>query len=861
MPRNERLRQHRLERNWRQSDIADQLEVSLISVQRWERGIQQPSVYYRAKLCALFELSAQELGVVDEVLPESPAESEVAETGQLEGVPAESRAVWTVPYARNLYFTGRDEVLEQLMQLLAPGDSCQDTVLRQAALTQMRALTGLGGIGKTQIAVEYAYRARVQGRYRHVFWITAASEEAILAGFTALADQLPAFAARGETDQRQLVRAIIEWLEQCEEPWLLILDNADDLSLLPSYLPKRGNGSVLLTTRASAVGSLAASIEVETMGVMEGTQLLLSRAQRLVKVTEEEINEASNLVIALAQFPLALDQAGAYIEETGCSVRDYLQIYQQHRKTLLARRGIQGLGYPEAVATTWSLSFERVARANPAAAELLRLCSLLSPDRIPEELLIQGAAYWPDALQHAVADPLRFNQLLEELLRYSLVKRWSEERLLSIHRLVQVVQIEMMGLEEQRQWAERIVHAVNLVFPHKPKEDIAAWPLCLRYLEQAQTCALLIQHYDLRLPEVAELFERVGIYLAERAMYSLAESLFCMGLYVWEQQEQADYAHISSVLGNLGDVYREQGQYGAAEEFYRRALTVYEQGAGQEDDQAAYLLQRLAIIALRQGKYGEAEPLYQHALRIWEQQLGPEHDHVGYPLNGLANLYQEQGRYGEAEVLYLRVLRIWEQRLGPEHPYVASVLTNLANLYCRQERYGQAEVLHLRALRLRERQLGEMHPQLAASLHGLASAYYGQGQYTQAETLYQRALRLQEQQLGETHPDVFDPLNGLARLYLQQGRYEEAELCYQRAYSILEKQVGPEQDHPDMVLPLHGLAKIYAAQGKQREAKRFFLRALRIRKQQVGTGHPGTADMLRDFASFGGEKERRTCTG
>lgn len=850
MPRNELLRQQRLQRNWRQSDVADQLDVSLITVQRWERGIQQPSVYYRAKLCALFDLSTQELGFVDEVISPSLSESNAPEAMQPGGTLSESRALWTVPYARNPYFTGRDEVLDQLMQLLTPDVPGQPTVLRQAALTQLQALTGLGGIGKTQIAVEYAYRAHEQGHYTHTLWITAASEEAILTSFTSLADQLPAIVVKEETDQHQLVRAIIEWLEQCEESWLLIFDNADDLSLLSSYLPKRGSGSVLLTTRASAVGFLASSVAVETMGVLEGTNLLLRRAQRLVNATEEEINEAGNLVVALAQFPLALDQAGAYIEETGCGVQDYLQIYQQHRQALLARRGRQALGYPESVATTWSLSFERVAQDNAAAAELLHLCALLSPDRIPEELLTQGAAYWPAALQQGVADALLFNQMLEELLKYSLVKRWSEDRLLSIHRLVQVVQRDMMEPEAQRQWAERIVYAVNLAFPREPRENIAEWPLCLRYLEQAQACTLLIQHYSLLLPEGAELLDRVGVYLSERALYSPAESLFRAALYVWEQQAQPDHAHISSSLGNLGDIYREQGQYGAAESLYRRALSVYEQFVGQEDDQVAYLLQRLAILSLRQGKYGEAEPLYLRALHIWEQQLGPDHARVGYPLNGLANLYRELGQYEKAELLYQRALHIWEQQLGPEHPYVASVLTNLANLYCRREKYGQAEALHLRALNIREQQLGETHPHLAASIHGLAFAYHGQEQYAQAEALYQRALSIREQQLGPAHPDLFDPLNDLARLFLQQERYEQAEMYYQRAYSILEKQVGPEQDHPDMVFPLHGLAKIYAAQGRQREAQRFFQHALRILEQQGGTERLDTADMLYDFAGF-----------
>ena len=240
-------------------------------------------------------------------------------------------ALWTVPYARNPHFTGRDDLLSELTVRLSPPAPGQPTTIRQAALTQAQVIKGLGGIGKTQTAVEYAYRSREQGRYTHTLWITASSEEAILMSFAALAELLPAFASTGETDQRKLVAAVIRWLEQCPRPWLLIVDNADDLSLVQPYLPLHGNGSILLTTRASAVGWLAPSVEVDAMGIMEGVELLLRRAQRFAGASDEEINEASNLVVALAQFPLALDQAGAYIEETGCSLADYLQLYQTHQ--------------------------------------------------------------------------------------------------------------------------------------------------------------------------------------------------------------------------------------------------------------------------------------------------------------------------------------------------------------------------------------------------------------------------------------------------------------------------------------------------------------------------------------------------
>jgi transcriptional regulator with XRE-family HTH domain len=526
-----------MQRNWRQQDVADQLGVTLITVQRWERGTQQPTAYYRIKLCALFGKSAQELGLV-ETIPQPP-ENTTSETAQPDASHNNHNkkiALWTVPYARNPHFTGRDELLTFLEQRLSPQQtSDQTTSVRQAALTQTLAIKGLGGIGKTQIAVEYAYRAHAQERYTHILWITAANSESILTSFLELANHLPDFITKDETDQRKLVAAIIGWLEECEQPWLLIFDNADEPSLVQPYLPRRGNGSILLTTRASAVGALAPSIEVDTMGVLEGSQLLLRRAHRFAYASDEEINEAANIAVALGQFPLALDQAGAYIEETECTLHDYFEIYQQHRYALLARRGTQATGYPDSVATTWSLSFEHVELVNPAAAELLHLCALMAPDHIPEELLTQGAPYWSPLLQQAVADPLTFNQLLEPLLSFSLVKRLSKDHLLSMHRLVQVVRMEAMTAQEQQQWAERLVRAVNAIFPHNPEDPVAAWPRYQRYLEQVQACDTLIQQHQLQLPEAAEVLERTGTYLRERALYTLAEPLYQKALTTRER--------------------------------------------------------------------------------------------------------------------------------------------------------------------------------------------------------------------------------------------------------------------------------------------------------------------------------------
>lgn len=661
--------------------------------------------------------------------------------------PLATPGVWNVPYSRNPHFTGRNELLDRLSRQLTPSEQNDTSKTRRAALTQPQAIKGLGGIGKTQIAAEYAYRSRDLDRYVHTLWINATTEEAIMTSFLEVAELLPSFSAKGEADQQKLVEAVNGWLAQCEQRWLLIFDNADDLSLVRKVLPQQGNGSILLTTRSSAVGSLAESVEVENMGLIEGTTLLFHRAQRLEHASEEEQNEATNIVIALDAFPLALEQAGAYIEETACSLVDYLQIYQTHRKDLLARRGMLATNYPATVATTWALSFQKVEQANPAAAELLRFCSFLAPDKIPEELIRDGVAQWSPLLQQAVADLFTFNQMVEELLKFSLVQRLAENQTLGIHRLVQAVQIDTMEPEVRRRWAARVIQAVNEVFPKKP-QDRATWPQCLRYLDQAQACDTLIEQYKLPLITAALLLNRTGFYLEKHALYTVAEPL------------------------------------------YQRALAICEQRLGTTHPNTAVNLSNLAVLYTIQGRYREAEPLYQRALAIDEQHFGATHPHTATSLNNLAALYDDQGRYREAELFYRRALAICEQQLGATHPHTAHSLNNLALLYDKERRYDEAESLYQHALAIYKQELGVMHPSTAQGLNNLADLYDRQGRYEEAKPLFQQALTIREQVLGEAHPDTAQSIWRLAVISRRQKHYQEAMSLYRRALSIYKQTLG-----------------------------------------------------------------------
>jgi tetratricopeptide (TPR) repeat protein len=517
------------------------------------------------------------------------------------------------------------------------------------------------------------------------------------------------------------------------------MDNADDLALVQPYLPQQGPGSILLTTRAHAVAALANPIEVASMGLVEGTQFLLQRSQRL-DANDEECNEASNIVIALDGFPLALDQAGAYIEETGCGFADYLQLYEQHRAKLLARRGRQATHYPDSVATTWELSFQQVEQVHPAAAELLRLCAHLSPDHIPEEVLTEAAPQWPSVLQEAVADPFTFNELLEALLAFSLVKRQAQEHLLSIHRLVQTVQLDRMAREEQHTWAERVVRAVHTLFPADPQNEITTWPQCLRYLEQVQACDQLIQAHDLHLIEAAELLNRAGTYLSEHASYSLAEPLFQRALAIGEQQRESEPLQVAASLNKLGRLYVEQGRYDQAEPLWLRALSIREEALGPQHPQVAASLNNLGILSDEQGRYEQAERYYQRALHIREQALGPHHSQVAESLHGLANLARERGQDEHAGALYQRALSIRQHSLGSPHPDVAETLEGLAQLRKRQHHDTEALALFQQALALREQTLGSQHPKTRETRKILRVMFNALGKTEEAAPLEQTPL-------------------------------------------------------------------------------------------------------------------------
>ena len=367
---------------------------------------------------------------------------------------------------RNPFFIGRERVLAQLQGTLSAYGRA--------------ALSGLGGVGKTDTALEYAHRHF--GEYVCTFWVTAHSQEALVSAYLAVAGllKLPESDAQDET---LAVNAVKQWLTS-HEGWLLILDNADDLGMAREFIPPGKNGHVLLTTRARAVSAVARLVEIHEMEIHEGALFLLRQANYVTEKALDSASEADQaaaieIVRQLAGLPLALDQAAGYIQETGCGLLGYLELYRQHAPELLRLRGLPASYHPDPVASTWELSFENIEKVNPAAAELLRFCAFLDPDVIPEELFGESAPELGPELETLGSDALALNGAISEISKYSLLRRNSNTSTLEIHHLVQFVLKQRMDDGTQRLWAERAVRAVNRAFP---TVEFSTWTVCERLL-------------------------------------------------------------------------------------------------------------------------------------------------------------------------------------------------------------------------------------------------------------------------------------------------------------------------------------------------------------------------------------------
>ena len=495
--------------------------------------------------------------------------------------------------SRNPHFTGREETLRQLEETLRPDEPT----------AVLQAVTGLGGVGKTELVIEYANRHR--DRYDLIYTFHAATETTLLGDMRNLAGEIGLRRAWDGLSDR-----VLGWLRN-QRNWLIIFDNADHLSTVAGYLPD-GPGHVLITSRDQVWRQRAAVVQIDVWRPEESAQFF---ASRLGRHDSTEMKGAPQVAETLGHLPLAVEQAAAYMEATTTSYVNYLRLYSEHSSKLLDDNAPVGLGYEQTVATTWKITFKEIKRTHPAALELLQLCAYLSPDSVPSEIFLAGADLLPDGLRAVVPNEKAFNDTLGILERYGLIKQ--SPGFLSVHRLVQQVVRTSVNKQVGRERVGVCVRLLDEAFAKAAEADGSA-------AEAAQAAllpvALAVVPHAVAMDSEAETAQRLltsaGEYMGLRAQLVGAQASLEDAVMIAEHVYGHDTPQMARSLVALGRVLRVKAALPAGRACFERALAVTEALYGPESHELIEPLNELAETLLKQGDVTGAQSYLRRAARL-----------------------------------------------------------------------------------------------------------------------------------------------------------------------------------------------------------------------------------------------------
>ncbi len=722
-------------------------------------------------------------------------------------------------------FKGRDAQLDELAGRLGPIPTSKDQP------TVARALTGMGGVGKTRLAIEYARRRG--GGYTALLQVGADSAEALNRNLAALcATPILDLPEKSEKDEDRQRDAAIGWLNQYPG-WLLILDNIDSkpaAQAVRSLLPKLAGGHAVLTSRLTNWSGSIQAIDVKELSSEAATEFLLVRTEGSRRRQADDAAAARTLAGELGHLALALEQAGAYIAYRTESFQHYLATWRTKRDAVLGWHDPDLMEYPSSVAATWQTSFEQLGEP---ARRLLERLAWLAPDPVPESLL-EVAVPGDDA------DPGDPFDALAELKAYSLTTRAADAPLFSVHKLVQVVTRRAQLREAVPIRLVEALRWMNEAFVGDP-QDVRTWMVLDPLAPHAKAVVIAADEGGLSDP-TAGLLSQLAALLFGKAHYWEAEPLLHRALAIDNARFGADHPDVARDLANLAALLQATNRLAEAEPLMRRALTINKASFGADHPRVARDLANLAALLHVSSRWVEAEPLMRQALAIHEARFGADHLDVARDLNNLAALLQATNRLAEAEPLMRRALTIDEASVGADHPNVARDLANLAGLLQATSRLAEAEPLMRRALTIDKASFGADHPTIAIHLNNLARLLQATNRLAEAEPLLRQALSIDEANLGADHPRVAIELNHLAALLRAMNRPAEAEPLLRRALSIDETSFGA--DHPEVARDLNNLAGLLQATNRLAEAEPLMRRALAIATASFGADHQNVATAL-----------------
>ena len=718
--------------------------------------------------------------------------------------------VWNLP-TRNLGFTGRDGLLVAVRERLLAGDR-----------TVVQAFQGMGGVGKTQLAIEYAYR--FAGTYDLAWWIN--SEQAGLIG-----DQVVSLGAAlgcvppGVSMEAARTAVLGELRERVR--WLLIFDNAERLADITAWLPG-GTGHVLITSRARTWNEVAVPIEVDVLARDESVTLLQDR------LAELGVADADRLADKLGDLPLAIAQAAGFMADTGMPAAQYLDLMETQAGTLLDQAAA-GSSYPRSLAAVTRLAVDRLNGEDPAAAQLADICAFLAPEPIPDDLFTNA----PGELAARVADPLTWRQTLALLARQSLAR--IDQHGIVMHRLTQAILRDRLTTDQAaavRARTEAILAANNPGDPDLP----ANWPGWTRLLPHL----LFLDPASTRNADLRRLACSAATYLVGHgdapAGHDLARDLYRQ----WHDRFGPDDDCTLWIQSVLAYALREMRRHEEARELDEDNFIRRREKLGEDSLAALNAATNLAGDLGDTGDYQAARILHEETLDRKRRVLGEDHPITLNSMNNLGLLLEVLGETREARRLFEDTLARRRRVLGADHPETLKAAANLGDAEYELRNYQKAKDLQQENLTRRRRALGEDHPHTLHSANNLAVSLYALGSFQAARDLDEDTLARRRRLRGEDHPDTLRSAGNLAVDLHGLGNFEAARKLDEDTLARERRVLGP--DHLRTLVCANNLAADLRALGEAEAARELEQDTLHRCRRVLGDDHPYTVRSARNLA-------------
>jgi Tfp pilus assembly protein PilF len=671
-----------------------------------------------------------------------------------------SPAFHYLPQPRNPHFVGRQRVLDSLHRSL-----------NSSTAGRIQVICGAGGVGKTHLALEYAYRNLEQ--YKVIWWLPSAEPNTLASFYLALAEQLGAVAP-GHNDVQDARLAVCDQLRQRDD-WLLVFDDSPSAKAIQPYIPESG-GHILVTTRNERWdAALGKSFTLRVLERPDAIEFLIRRSGRTFEPS------AFTLCQALGDLPLAIEQAGAVVAAGGISFGDYLRRFEDHWAELL-QSGRSAGEYPDSVAMTWELACRELEAADSEVAALLKILGYLAPAEITRSMLVRAADTLPAPLSTRFADPAGTDAAIEILQQFSLIA--ADERAISLHRLVASLTRDRLPEGQRGNWCKVALDMMAAAFRFNA-ESPTTWSECAEALPHALAASEHAESLVVDPATNAKLMNNVGEYLQLMGQYHQARTVLETALRLAEEAHGSESVRRSAIMNNLGRVLKRLGDNAMARQHFEHALKLDQKQYGEAHHHVAEIANNYGTILHQSGDFRTALHQFEWALEICLNSYGPSHSKVASVTNNVAYALANAGDVDRAIEHFTQALSTAEAAVGPMHPMVATIRTNLGIALRLKGQTDEARAQLEQAASIGQASLGPDHSDVARSLSQLGALHYMQNDFQLARHYFQRALEIDEKTLGKNHLLLCARLNDLARCLKALGDVDASAACYDRGAQIL----------------------------------------------------------------------------